>query len=425
MKKLLLGLGILPLAILPMMSVISCSTNTEGGIDGLIPPKPIPPLPSPDVNDAIFGKETPTIEKLKEYFTKPADLVAADKAAIDEFKAIKDLTIDRELLKTKYTSEYPSTRISPDLYLQSIRTKFKTSGYEINNNGYIVNVEHNYMLDGNVYKEIGDLTAEDQLYYEDANNWKLKPEGMNQNQFDFDAKKAKREEEMKIWFAPIVSYSDWTLSRMGELKIINPAMSIRPVVLIGGNRENIFVTDKGELGAFVVDVSALYKVNVKMHNFLNNLGPDKPNYETWTDAEKQEGAKLLEESNIASLTLIHSTFQKSKPLSITNSVEVDLITFITLQNSETTIESINNATTLDEKLNLFNIEYRVGSSDIIKDIKAELNSTNDMVLTLTYVDFISDTAIIGPFTEVFPNELKLYSHGLSPWEKVSSIFTLK
>ena len=178
-------------------------------------------------------------------------------------------------------------------------------------------------------------------------------------------------------------------------------MSIRPVVLIGGNRENIFITDKGELGTLVMDVSALYKVNVKLHNFLNNLGPDKLSPETWTDAERQESAKLFEESNIASLTLINTAFQKSKPLSITNSVEVDLITSITLQNSETTIESINNATTLDEKLKLFNIEYRVGSSDIIKDIEADLNSTDDIVLTLTYVDFISDTAIIGPFTECF------------------------
>lgn len=408
-----------------MMSVISCSTNTEGGIDDLIPPKPIPPLPSPDVNDAIFGKEIPTIEKLKEYFTKPADLVAADKAAIDEFNAIKDLTIDRELLKTKYTSAYPSTRISPDLYLQSIRTKFKTSGYEINNNGYIVNVEHNYILGGDVYKSADHLTMEDKLYYEDINNWKTKPEDMSQNQFDFDVQKAGREEDMKIWFAPVVSYSNWTLSRMGELKIINPAMSIRPVALIDGNQENIFITDKGELGAFVVDVSALYKVSVKMHNFLNNLGPDKLNSDTWTEAEKQEQEKLLEESNIASLTLIHTTFQKSKPLLITNSVEVDLITSITLQDSETTIESINNAETLNDKLMLFNIEYRVGSSDIIKDIKADLNSTNDIVLTLTYIDFISDKAIIGPFSEVFANELKLYSCRLSPWEKVSSIFTLK
>lgn len=191
-------------------------------------------------------------------------------------------------------------------------------------------------------------------------------------------------------------------------------MSIRPVALIDGNQENIFITDKGELGAFVVDVSALYKVSVKMHNFLNNLGPDKLNSDTWTEAEKQEQEKLLEESNIASLTLIHTTFQKSKPLLITNSVEVDLITSITLQDSETTIESINNAETLNDKLMLFNIEYRVGSSDIIKDIKADLNSTNDIVLTLTYIDFISDKAIIGPFSEVFANELKLYSCRLSP-----------
>ena len=136
----------------------------------VIPPKPVPPLPSPDVNYAIFGKETPTIEKLKEYFTKPADLVAADKAAIDELKAIKDLTIDRELLKTKYNSDNPSTRISPDLYLQSVRTKFNTTGYEINDSGYIVNVEHNYILGGDVYKRAADLTMEDKIYYEDVNN---------------------------------------------------------------------------------------------------------------------------------------------------------------------------------------------------------------------------------------------------------------
>ena len=437
LNKIKLGLSLLSIIgataiVAPIL--LSCgngspSTDNNGG--GIKPPTP---LPSPDVNEAIFGKEEPTVSRLKEFFTKPAELIKADTEVLNLVNNATNIQVDRESLKNEYFIKNPTsfeTRLCLNFFNNEILREHKN--YEINNKGQIINKEHNYVVYDYGSFEIKKLTKEDQEFVKQKTNWKEQPTNMTDREYYFKAFIS----SMKLLTEDLraTTYVDWVSSQMGKLKIITPEASTQTAILLQNNNnqsEKIYITNKGELGIFIGNIEIYESYHNDLLGFYENvLGIndfDKQQLE-WT-AEQREKYDIIEKRLYESMSVgANYKFSKSKPLNITKKENIELITKITIIKPETIIEDIKNKT-IEEKLKLFNIKYIKTEGSLsgiydksIKDIN--VSKIGDVFqIEINFIDFISDKIFVLDIKEFIPlpDGLKLYSCLMSPWYTPKTIY---
>ena len=438
LNKIKLGLSLLSIIgataiVAPILVSCGNSDNNSSGDNGGI--KPPAPLPSPDVNEAIFGKEEPTVSRLKEFFTKPAELIKADKDISDLVNSATNIQVDRESLKNEYFDSellnnqhaFFETRLCLNFFNNEILKNHKN--YEMTNEGYIINKEHNYILNCSINFQVDQLTIEDQEFIKLKTNWKDQPKDMTDREYQFEGY-LKGMERRRLGFANITAYTDWTLSQMGKLKII-PTGAQGYFFRLKNNNErgnSIYINDKGELGIFTMNFHFFNKFNMKIIDFYENVLGVKDfdkDLSEWTLEQIKEYAIIQNEIDKGIKSGEDSNFFKSKPLNITKTEETQLITKITIIKPETIIEDIKNKT-IEEKLKLFNIEYQDNLDkyysifgQAIKDINVSKIGDNFQI-EIEFIDFITDQRE-DPFITL-PDGLKLYSCLMSPWYTPKTIY---
>ena len=439
LNKIKLGLsllGIIGATTMVAPILVSCGNNTStdnngGGGD-------IPTLPSPDVNKAIFGSEKPTIQKLKDFFIKPVELVKADDEIFKKIKALKNIQIDRELLKTLEWWE-GSSQIPMDIVVKSINKSIVGTNYEIinfTNDWNILNKKYNYITTLNTSIQIDNeqVSKEDLEFIKDKNNWEPQPiDPVELKQYKFDNYIKDQKKHVEAMFKPRAFYISYWMMKLGELKLITPNMELGIINIIKYTPfsiSTIFISNSGELIVPIMKKESTYKIYKKMMDFYKEFGPDSMDSgENWPEEEKNKFLALQFEHIQTIENIDNYVFQKSKPLNFDKNYkeEVNLIKSIVLKDPTTTVDVINNA---KDKLALFNIELNKdfalvvvsieAKQELIKDIKALLDIDGKISLEITYTNFISNTVFwsyLDPKTNELPNGLKLYAYNLSPWQK--------
>ena len=433
LNKIKLGLslfGIIGATVIVAPILVSCGdnskpTNPEPPVD------PEKPFQSPDVNEAIFGNEQPTVQKLKEFFTKPTELVKADQEIGALIESATNIQVDKVALKNEYFVE-DSIYFEARLCLEFFNKELKGTNYEINNKGKLINKEGNYIVYNSINFKVNKLSIADQEYIKQKSNWKDQPTNMTDREYMFNGEIERMTNQSNINY---ISYSDWTSSRMGDLKIINNKMVTAYITLKNNNDigKSIYITKEGALGIFIINQEWFNKINNKMLDFhkevlgINNF--DKPDSE-WTQEQKEKHEIIMNEIKEGQTSGIDFKFLKSKPLNITNRENKELITKITIIKPETIVEDIKNKT-IKEKLKLFDIVYSDNQEiwynifgEAIKDIN--VSKVDDVFkIEIEYIEFLTNQGIVFPSSNIIlPDGLELYSCLMSPWYIPKTIYSI-